>query len=348
VPEKGVTSGNYVDGIGDRLMHRNAYRNFGDHESLVSNFTVNSGGVAGIRWFELRNPTSGPVTVYQQSTYQPDSTWRWMGSAAMDGAGNLALGFSASSSTINPQIRYAGRLVGDPLNSLAQGEAHLYDGAGSQSGTGNRWGDYSAISIDPVDDATFWYTQEYYSTTTTYGWKTRIGNFQFPPVPGLVSAVSRLTHAGVGDFDVNMPLTGTTGVECRQPPSGTYNIVLTFTVPVTSGGASVTSGVGTAGTPIFSGNTMTVPLTGVSSAEVATLTVSSVNGLLPSASVNLGFLVGDVNADRFTNGGDTIQVRAASGADVDATNFRDDINLDGFINGGDTTIVRNDSGNSIP
>jgi hypothetical protein len=93
---------------------------------------------------------------------------------------------------------------------------------------------------------------------------------------------------------------------------------------------------------------MTVPLTGVSSAEVATLTVSSVNGLLSSASVNLGFLVGDVNADRFTNGGDTIQVRAASGADVDATNFRDDINLDGFINGGDTTIVRNDSGNSIP
>ena len=87
-----------------------------------------SGGVAGMRWFELRNVTSGPVTVYQQSTYQPDTTWRWMGSAAMDGQGNLALGFSASSSSINPQLRYAGRLATDPLNTLAQGEAHLLTG----------------------------------------------------------------------------------------------------------------------------------------------------------------------------------------------------------------------------
>ena len=88
VPENGVTSSNYLDGIGDRLMFRLAYRNFGDHESVVGNYTVSSGGVAGIRWFELRNVTSGPVTVYQQSTYQPDTTWRWMGSAAMDGQGD--------------------------------------------------------------------------------------------------------------------------------------------------------------------------------------------------------------------------------------------------------------------
>jgi hypothetical protein len=104
-------------------MFRLAYRNFGDHEALVGNFTVSSGGVAGIRWFELRGVTAGPVTVFQESTYQPDTTWRWMGSTAMDGQGNLAIGFSASSSTINPQIRYAGRLATDPLNTLAQGEA---------------------------------------------------------------------------------------------------------------------------------------------------------------------------------------------------------------------------------
>src|SRR5262249_18133466 len=96
VPQLGVTSSSYLDGIGDRLMFRLAYRNFGDHESVVGNYTVSSGGVAGVRWFELRNVTSGPVTVYQQSTYQPDTTWRWMGSAAMDGQGNLAVGFSAS------------------------------------------------------------------------------------------------------------------------------------------------------------------------------------------------------------------------------------------------------------
>ena len=155
VPEAGVTTSNKLDGIGDRLMFRLAYRNFGDHESVVGNFSVSAGGVAGIRWFELRGVTAGPVTVFQESTYQPDTTWRWMGSAAMDGSGNLAIGFSASSSTINPQIRYAGRLATDPINTLAQGEAHLFDGTGSQTGTSNRWGDYSDLTVDPVDDCTF-------------------------------------------------------------------------------------------------------------------------------------------------------------------------------------------------
>src|SRR6267378_8522358 len=176
VPQAGTT--NKVDGIGDRLMFRLAYRNFGDHEALVGNYTVNSAGVAGVRWFELRDVTAGPVTVFQESTYQPDTTWRWMGSAAMDGQGNLAIGFSASSSTLNPQIRYAGRLATDPINTLAQGETHLFDGTGSQTGTGNRWGDYSSLTIDPVDDATFWYTNEYYSSTTSYNWRTRIGSFK--------------------------------------------------------------------------------------------------------------------------------------------------------------------------
>ena len=182
VPQAGTTS--KVDAIGDRFMHRLAYRNFGDHESVVTNYTVSSGGVAGVRWIELRNVTSGPVTVFQQSTYQPDTTWRWMGSAAMDAQGNLALGFSASSSGINPQIRYAGRLAGDPLNTLSQGEAHLFDGTGSQTGTSSRWGDYSAMSVDPVDDCTFWYTQEYYATTSSFNWRTRVGNFRFPGCGG--------------------------------------------------------------------------------------------------------------------------------------------------------------------
>jgi hypothetical protein len=128
----------------------------------------------------MRNVTNGPVTMHQESTYQPDSTWRWMGSAAMDGSGNLAIGYSASSSNINPQIRYSGRLASDPLNSLAQGEATLFAGTGSQTGTGNRWGDYSDLTVDPVDDCTFWYTQEYYATTSQFNWRTRIGSFKFP------------------------------------------------------------------------------------------------------------------------------------------------------------------------
>ena len=139
-------------------MFRLAYRNFGDHESVVGNFTVAAGGVAGMRWFELRNVTAGPVTVFQESTYQPDTTWRWMGSAAMDGAGNIAIGFSASSASINPQIRYAGRLVADPLNTWRRAKQRSIAGTGSQTGNGNRWGDYSAMTVDPVDDRTFWYT----------------------------------------------------------------------------------------------------------------------------------------------------------------------------------------------
>ena len=187
VPQVGTTT--RLDGIGDRLMFRLAYRKFADgHDAVVGNFTVSAGGVAGVRWFELRNVTTAP-TVFQQSTYQPDTTWRWMGSAGMDQGGNLALGFSASSASINPQIRYAGRLATDPINTLAQGEATLFNGTGSQTGTGNRWGDYSALTIDPVDDCTFWYTQQYYATTGSFNWRTRIGSFKFtqcggaPPTP---------------------------------------------------------------------------------------------------------------------------------------------------------------------
>src|SRR5882762_9287037 len=188
VPQLGTT--NRLDGIGDRLMFRLAYRNFGDHEAVVGNYTVSSGAVAGVRWFELRNVTSGPVTKFQESTYQPDTTWRWMGSAAMDQQGNLAVGYSASSSSINPQIRYAGRVFTDPLNMLTQAETTLFAGAGSQTGTLNRWGDYSDLTVDPVDDCTFWYTQEYIPANGSSNWRTRIGAFKFagcggspPPTP---------------------------------------------------------------------------------------------------------------------------------------------------------------------
>jgi len=180
-----------LDGLGRGLMVRLAYRKFSDHESVVGNYAVSANGVAGIRWFELRNVTKGPVTVYQESTYQPDATWRWTGSAAMDQTGSLALGFSASSSTVHPSIRYTGRLASDPLNTLPQGEAILMAGGGSQT-VSSRWGSDSSMTVDPVDDCTFWYTNEYYETTGSANWRTRIGNFKFkecttgptpPPTP---------------------------------------------------------------------------------------------------------------------------------------------------------------------
>ena len=226
VPElESGTSGKLAP-VGDRLMFRLAYRKFSDgHEAVVGNYSVSAGGVAGLRWFELRAVTTAPV-VFQQSTYQPDTTWRWMGSAAMDQSGDLAIGFSASSTTIHPQIRYAGRLVTDPLNTLAQGEAILFSGTGSQTGSNNRWGDYSALTIDPVDDCTFWYTQEYYSTTGPSNWRTRIGNFKFPscvspapkPVPDGRFVPGVQMKAGRNGAGVNVSWDAST---C---PEQTYNL----------------------------------------------------------------------------------------------------------------------------
>ncbi|HEV3473896.1 MAG TPA: hypothetical protein VG602_00785, partial [Actinomycetota bacterium] len=163
------------------LMHRLAYRNFGRSQSLVGNFTVDTGGDhAGIRWFELRR-SGGGWSVAQQGTHAPDDLHRWMGSIAMDQGGNIALGYSVSGPTTFPSIRYAARQAGDPPGTL-QAEATLVAGGGSQTSPTSRWGDYSTMSVDPTDGRTFWYTNAYYPVTSSNGWNTRIGSFGFPPV----------------------------------------------------------------------------------------------------------------------------------------------------------------------
>jgi hypothetical protein len=166
------------------LMLRLAYRNFGDHESLVVNHSVKVGTTrkspyTGVRWYEVRNPGATPV-VYQQSTFSPDTSYRWMGSVAMDKMGDMALGYSVSSSALHPAIRYTGRLATDALSTM-QSENSIIEGLGSQSGNNlSRWGDYSAMTVDPVDDCTFWYTTEYLKSTGSFNWNTRIASFKFP------------------------------------------------------------------------------------------------------------------------------------------------------------------------
>jgi uncharacterized membrane protein len=195
-----------LEGLNDRLMHRQEYRNFGTHQAMVLNHTVDatgsttSDGIAGIRWYELRNDGSG-WAIYQQGTYQPDTDHRWMGSAAMDKDGDIAVGYSVSSTTTFPSIRYAGRLSGDPLGDLAQGETELIAGGGSQTNVAARWGDYSGMVVDPIDDCTFWYTQEYLETTSSANWKTRVGSFKFPtctagPSGSLSGTVTSSTRGG--------------------------------------------------------------------------------------------------------------------------------------------------------
>jgi hypothetical protein len=174
--------GSLVDAVSEWPMWRLPYRRFPSHETLVGNFTVDAGGgQAGIRWFELRR-TAGDWFLYQQGTFAPDFLHRWMGSIAMDGSGNIALAYSVSGSNLFPDLRYATRLESDPPGIMG-GEAVLISGGGAQTGN-NRWGDYSALTVDPVDQATFWYTGEYYSGTSPSQWNTRIGAFR---VSGAVS-----------------------------------------------------------------------------------------------------------------------------------------------------------------
>ena len=176
VPQLGTSQ--LVDGIGDRLLFRLAYRHFADgHESLVANHTINATLPVAVRWYELRSPGNGPY-IFQQGTFAPDVNNRWMGSIAMDQMGDIALGYSVSSASMYPAIRYTARMQGDPLNTM-EAETSIIEGSGSEVGS-NRWGDYSDMSIDPTDDCTFWFTSEYFAASGDYNWHTRIASFSFP------------------------------------------------------------------------------------------------------------------------------------------------------------------------
>jgi hypothetical protein len=183
IPQPGTTR--RLDSLGNRAMYKFAYRNMGTYETWVTTQSVDENGAdhAAPRWYELRNLYTAPV-VYQQSTYSPDATHRWLGSMATDKDGNIAIGYSVSNATdVFPGIRYSGHLATDPLNEL-QAEAVLQAGSGSQTSTSSRWGDYSSMSIDPTDDCTFWFTSEYYTTISGNAWKTRVGSFKFPSCGG--------------------------------------------------------------------------------------------------------------------------------------------------------------------
>ncbi len=173
-----------LDGLGDRPMYRLAYRQFPDGtESLTFNHSIST----GIRWYEVHSPNGTP-SLYQQGTFSPDSNTRWMASLAMDQAGDMGLGYSVSSSSVYPSVSFTGRVAADPLGSM-EGEQLIVSGFGSQTGGQNRWGDYSAMTVDPVDDCTFWYTQEYIQSTGSFNWNTRIANFVFPNCGSNATAV---------------------------------------------------------------------------------------------------------------------------------------------------------------
>ncbi len=230
IDQPATTTG--LDAISDRLMYRLQYRTFADHATLVVNHTVDTDGTdhAGIRWYELRDTGTG-FTIHQQGTHAPDAEHRWMGSAAMDISGNIAIGYSLSSETTFPSIRAAGRLAGDPPGQLTQGETEMTAGTGAQTDTRARWGDYSMLAVDPTDQCTYWYTNQYLTTTSPADWHTRIGHFTFPTCTA--GPTGTLTGT-VTDADTSDPIqnaTVTAGAFTTQTTNdGTY----TFNLPVGS------------------------------------------------------------------------------------------------------------------
>ncbi len=190
LPQPGVTDGSrFLDILSyrQRPTFRLAYRNFKSYETLVTNQSVEAApGVAGVRWYEIRRNAAGNYSVFQQGTYAAgDGVHRWMGSIAQDKKGNMGLGYSVvNGTTVYPGIRYTGRLTGDPLGQMTLGEGTIIDGSGVQTTTNSRWGDYTDMTVDPTDDCTFWYVNEYYTAagqaSSAAGWQTRIASFKLP------------------------------------------------------------------------------------------------------------------------------------------------------------------------
>src|SRR5258708_5017477 len=269
VTQPGTTT--KLDSLADRLMYRLAYRNFGDHESLVVNHSVTAGSSGGVRWYELQNPNGTPI-VAQQSTFAPaDSNFRWMGSVAMDQAGDIGMGYSVSSTTVSPSIRFTGRTPADPANTM-QAETSIIAGTGSQTGNLTRWGDYSALQVDPSDDCTFWFTTEYMKTTGSFNWNTRIANFKF---------------AGCGATPPDYTLSASpASVAVTQGGSGTSTITVNptngFTGSVTLAASGLPAGVTAsfATNPATSTSVLTLTASSTATTGTATVTITGTSGSL--------------------------------------------------------------------
>ncbi|PWT92993.1 MAG: hypothetical protein C5B54_02600, partial [Acidobacteria bacterium] len=262
IPQPNTSQG--LDAITDRLMHRLQYRNINGVAYLVGNHTVDVDGNdhAGVDWFQLKNDGSGWV-INNQGIYAPDSDNRWMGSAAMDSAGNIAIGFSVSSSNTFPSIRYTGRLASDPAGQMSQGENSIIEGTGSQTSFFARWGDYSGLVVDNTIganggiDCDFWYTTEYLQQTSDADWKTHVGAFSF--APSACGGPHGDIHGKVTDNSTTDPIVGATvkvspgGFATTTDAGGNYHFTLGVGnyditaskygyIPKTNSGVAVTDG----------------------------------------------------------------------------------------------------------
>lgn len=227
------------------MMYRLAYRNFGNHESLVFTQTVEAADFndhAGVRWYELRKSGGGAWSLFQQSTFAPDSDHRWMGSIAMDRFGNMAMGYNVSSSATFPEIRIAGRVAGDPVNQITEA-AILEPGLGSETGT-VFFADYSQTSLDPLDDCTFWYAGTYQPATANnvqFSWATKIGSFRFPGCVADLGVTKTRSPSGAIEAGTNVTYTVTV---TNNGPADAGNVTLADALPAGTGFLSISAPAG--------------------------------------------------------------------------------------------------------
>jgi hypothetical protein len=260
-----------LESLGTRLMYRLVYRNFGDHTTLLASHSIVAGNSGGVRWYEMRNPETGP-TVFQSGTFAPDSDWRWMPAIAMDKNQNIAVGYSRSGTAANhfPSLVYAGRIPTDPAGTL-EAEVVLKAGAGSQTGGFDRWGDYSSMTIDPTDDCTFWFSEEYEAVSGQFNWHTAIGNFVFPGC------------AGNPDFSLSANPNALTIAQGSNGNSTiTVNDLNGFNGSVTLSASGLPSGV-TAGfvpNPTMTTSTLTLTASPTAALGTVTVTIAGVSGAL--------------------------------------------------------------------
>ncbi len=297
-----------LDSLADRMMYRLAYRNFGDHEAIVASHSITNGTSAAVRWYEIRTPAT--PTLFQQGTFAPDATFRWMSSAAMDSAGNIAVGYSASSSTINPGIRFTARAPGDPLGTMGA-EQTILNGTGSQTTGLSRWGDYSSISVDPIDDCTMWYTTEYEKVNGTFNWSTRIANFKFAgcgtPDFSLTSAPASVsvTQGSTANYTETVtPLNGFTGTVALTIAGLPTAATATFTPASLTSGASALAVTTDPTTPA---GTYTLTITGTS----GTLTHTATATLIVTAPIVGDFAVSATPASQTVAAGSATSYTAS-------------------------------------
>lgn len=295
IPQPGTAQG--IDSASWWPMQRLVYRNFGSHESLVGAWTVDvnaTGNRAAPRWFELRNTGSG-WSIFQQGTHSPDTIHRFMPSIAMDGSGNIAIGYSRSDASNFPSIYYATRETTDPLDTL-QAEALLFAGTGSQTHTAARWGDYASMEIDPSDDCTFWFTTEYLATTSSASWRTRVGTFRLASCGGPINnppVVTISAPANGAAFDVGTSVTFTGSATDVQ--DGNLSASLSWTSSL-NGAIGTGASFSTAGLSL--GN------------HLITAAVTDSGGAPGSASINISIV------DPNSNGPQTAVYDAGRGAPV--------------------------------